>query len=90
MKLLTEEQRRRYIEELHAGGISIEEQIRRVLPLVAGELTGNYAKEEHIRASRYVHDVRWLLGEIDRLRCELILIKRGRSMKGRPVKGRTA
>lgn len=65
---MTEGERKRYILNWIRPGITIEQQIREVLPLVAGELGNSYGDESHIRAARYTSDVRWLLGEVDRLK----------------------
>lgn len=68
---MTDEARGEYILNWVRPGITVEQQIREVLPLVAGELGNDYGKESHIRAARYVHDVRFLLAEIDCLRGKL-------------------
>lgn len=71
---MTEEERDNYILA-YSMERDVEKQIRLVLPLVAGELTGDYPREAHIRTSRYSHDVKFLLEVIDQLRARLDVLR---------------
>lgn len=82
---MTAEERSAYILNCVRPGITQEQQIREVLPLVSGELGNSYGGEAHIRMSRYVADVRFLLGEVDRLRKQ-VAEERSRQ-KGEPRNG---